>query len=117
MCLNMKRLLLNNLPPAALQANTLSKVILLDTKVVLKKRQDIKGSKGAAIKEKIRMSSLHSCLCTFRTCSGEMHVGARANSLRFLEHRRTHEASFHGSTQRMKFIIASSLGQKLLHTL
>lgn len=96
MCLKVKRLLLNNLPPAAIWADTWSEVILLDTKVLLKKRQSMEGSRGAAMKGKIRMSSLHSCLCTFRTCSGERHVGARAKSLRFLEQRRMHEASFHG---------------------
>ena len=95
-CLKVKRLLLNNRPPAAIWADTLSRVILLDTKVSPEKRRVVKGT-GGAMKEKMRMSSLHSCLCTFRKCSGESCVGARANSPRFFEQRSTHEASFHGS--------------------
>lgn len=53
------------------------------------------------------MSSLHSCLCTFRNCSGERHVSARANSSRFFEQRSTHEASFHGSEDEIHHFIFS----------
>lgn len=95
-CLKGKRLLLNNLPPAAIWADTLSTVILLDTEVWPKKRRVVKGTRGT-VREKVRVSSLHSCLCTFRKRSGERCVGARANSPGFFKQRSTHEASFHGS--------------------
>lgn len=95
-CLKVKSLLLNTLPSAAIWSDTLNEVILLDTKASLKKRWVIKGTRGA-IKKKIRMSSLHSCLCTFKKCSGERRVSTRANSPRLFEQRSTHEASFHGS--------------------
>lgn len=50
MCLHMKGLLLNNLPPAAIWANTLNKGILLDTKVLLKKIQGRGRFKGSSYK-------------------------------------------------------------------
>lgn len=93
--------------PAAIWSDTISKVILLDTKVLLKKRRVTRGTRGA-IKEKIRMSSLHSCLCTFRKCSGERRVSIRANSPRFFEWRSTHKASFHGSNSSFHLLWARS---------